>query len=126
MTEKRIIPHEGQLARVGIRGVPALFVDAGEKAWWRFVEFFTANIRNKNTREAYARAVLRFSAWCTEKKIELHQVNPFLIAAYIEELGTVLARPSVKQHLAAIRMLFDFLVVGQIVSMNPAASVRGP
>jgi integrase/recombinase XerD len=126
MPEKRIIPSGSQLARVGIRGVPALFLDAGEKAWWRFVEFFTANIRNKNTREAYARAVLRFSAWCTEKKIELHQVNPFLIAAYIEELGTVLARPSVKQHLAAIRMLFDFLVVGQIVPMNPAASVRGP
>jgi integrase/recombinase XerD len=126
MAEFRIIPQTSQLARVGIRGVPALFLDAGEKAWWRFVEFFTANIRNKNTREAYARAALRFSAWCTEKKIELHQVNPFLIAAYIEELGTVLARPSVKQHLAAIRMLFDFLVVGQIVPMNPAASVRGP
>ena len=70
--------------------------------------------------------MLRFSAWCTEKKIDLHQINPFLIAAYIEELGTVLSPPSVKQHLAAIRMLFDFLVIGQIVPMNPASSVRGP
>ena len=78
MTDKYIIPHSGQLARGGIKGVPALFLDAGEKAWWRFVEFFTANIRNKNTREAYGRAVLRFSDWCSEKKIELHQVNPFL------------------------------------------------
>jgi len=34
--------------------------------------------------------------------------------------------PSVKQHLAAIRMLFDYLVVGQVLPMNPAASVRGP
>lgn len=126
MTEKHIIPHASQLARAGIRSVPVLFLDAGEKAWWRFVEFFTANIRNKNTREAYGRAVLRFSGWCTEKKIELHQVNPFLIAAYIEELGTVLSPPSVKQHLAAVRMLFDYLVTGQIVPMNPASSVRGP
>src|SRR6266513_2517893 len=106
--------------------MPALFLDAGEKAWWRFIEFFTANIRNKNTREAYGRAVVRFCDWCTGKKLTLQQLSPFLIAAYIEELGTTLARPSVKQHLAAIRMLFDFLVVGQIVPMNPASSVRGP
>jgi len=37
-----------------------------------------------------------------------------------------MAAPTVKQHLAAIRMLFDFLVTGQIIPMNPAASVRGP
>jgi site-specific recombinase XerD len=126
MTEEPIIPQARQLASVGIHGVPALFVDAGEKAWWRFVEFFTANIRNKNTREAYGRAVVRFSFWCADKKIDLHQLNPFLVAAYIEDLGLVLSRPSVKQHLAAIRMLFDFLVIGQIVPMNPASSVRGP
>jgi len=36
--------------------VPALIVDAGEPAAWRYVEFFTANIRNPNTRRAYARA----------------------------------------------------------------------
>ena len=34
--------------------------------------------------------------------------------------------PTVKQHLAAIRMLFDWLVTAQVVPMNPAASVRGP
>lgn len=45
-----------------------------------------------------------------------------VVAAYIE---THPAAPTVKQHLAAIRMLFDFLVTGQIVPMNPAASVRG-
>ena len=37
-----------------------------------------------------------------------------------------MAAPTVKQHLAAIRMLFDFLVTGQVIPMNPAASVRGP
>ena len=47
-----------------------------------------------------------------------------MIAAYIENHPG--AAPTVKQHLAAIRMLFDFLVIGQIVPMNPAASVRGP
>src|SRR5271170_7195187 len=35
-------------------------------------------------------------------------------------------KPTVKQHLAAIKMLFDGLVVGQVVAINPAHSVRGP
>ncbi len=48
------------------------------------------------------------------------------IAAYIEQLGTVASKPTVKQHLAAIRMLFDWLVTGQVVPFNPAFSVRGP
>ena len=48
------------------------------------------------------------------------------VAGYIEELGTSHAAPSVKQSLAAIRMLFDWLVVGQVVPGNPASVVRGP
>ena len=47
-----------------------------------------------------------------------------VVAAYIEQHPA--AAPTVKQHLAAIRMLFDFLVIGQIVPTNPASSVRGP
>ena len=47
-------------------------------------------------------------------------------AAYVELLGRELAAPSVKQHLAAIRVLFDWLVTGQVVRLNPAAAVRGP
>lgn len=48
------------------------------------------------------------------------------MAAYIEQMMARLAKPSVKQHLAAIRMLFDWLVVGQVVATNPAAPARGP
>jgi site-specific recombinase XerD len=48
------------------------------------------------------------------------------VAAYIEQLSRTRSAPSVKQHLAAIRMLFDWLVVGQIVPSNPASVVRGP
>jgi site-specific recombinase XerC len=51
--------------------------------------------------------------------------NALLVAAHIEQLGQRLAKPSVKQHLAAIRMLFDWLVVGQLVASNPAAPVYG-
>lgn len=104
--------------------LPALIVDAGERAGKRFVEFFTANIRNPNTRRAYARAVAGFLRWCEERGLSLSSIEPVHVAGYIETLP--LARPSVKQHLAAIRVLFDWLVVGQVVSHNPAASVRGP
>jgi site-specific recombinase XerD len=107
-------------------GVPTLFLDAGEKASWRLVEFLTAHTRNRNTREAYARAILRFSRWCEKKQLPLAAIKPFFVAAYIEQLGFHYSRPTVKQHLAAIRMMFDYLVNGQVVEMNPAAAVRGP
>lgn len=106
--------------------VPSVFTEAGERASYRFVEFFTANIRNKNTRDAYYHAVCRFFGWCEERNKTLFEIDPVLIAAYIEELGGQLAKATVKQHLAAIRMLFDFLVTGQVVPVNPAASVKGP
>jgi site-specific recombinase XerD len=107
--------------------LPALFTptpDAGK----RFVEFFTANIRNPNTRKAYAHAAGCFAHWCeTEARItDLGDIEPVHVAAYVEGLGQRLAAPSVKQHLAAIRMLFDWLVVGQVLATNPASPVRGP
>jgi site-specific recombinase XerC len=44
----------------------------------------------------------------------------------IEQLQAAVSAPSVKQQLAAVRMLFDWLVIGQVVPTNPAAAVRGP
>ena len=107
--------------------VPAVITAAGDKAAWRFVEFFTANIRNPNTRAAYARAVAAFCAWCDQRGYDFVRVTPVAIAAYVEQLlADGLARPTVKQHLAAVRMLFDYMVTGGILPFNPAASVRGP
>ncbi len=107
--------------------VPALFAQPGERASTRFIEFFTANIRNPNTRRAYYRAVVGFSDWCLSHGIaELIDVELVHVAAYVEQLQDSLSAPSVKQHLAAIRMLFDWLVVGQIMATNPASAVRGP
>jgi site-specific recombinase XerD len=106
--------------------LPALFTP-DEKTAERILEFFTAQIRNPNTRKAYARATGEFAAWCSEKGIsELAQVRPVHVAAYIEGLQKKIAAPSVKLKLAAIRVLFDWLVVGQVVPNNPASSVRGP
>lgn len=107
--------------------VPAVVEASGEDAIRRFVEFFTATIRNPNTRAAYARAVCGFLDWCDARGIGcLDQIEPIVVAAWVEELQRTRSAPTVKQHLAAVRMLFDWLVMGHIVRMNPASSVRGP
>src|SRR3954447_3693850 len=106
--------------------VPALIADAGEGAARRFFEFFTANIENPNTRLAYAQAVAQFLRWADDRRLTLRAIEPIAVAAYVQELKARLATPSVKQHLAAIRMLFDWLVTGQVVPTNPAASVKAP
>jgi site-specific recombinase XerD len=106
--------------------VPALIRNAGIHAERRCLEFFTADIRNPSTRRVYARAVSRFCDWCEVRRIALHAVSPFIVATYIEGMTREQSAPTVKQHLAAIRRLFDWLVVGQVLPINPAASVRGP
>lgn len=119
------IPPDRALDRAGLTRLPAAIARAGEKAGWRFVEFFAANIRNRNTRTAYSRAVVQFFHWCESRGIrELDQIRPVTVAAFVERHAG--APPTVKQHLAAIRMLFDWLVTGQIIPTNPASSVRGP
>lgn len=106
--------------------LPALFQNASDDGR-RFWEFFTVNIRNPHTRRAYFNAVSAFAAWCENKRLyHLAAVTPMHVAAYVEQLGRTHSKPTVKQHLAAVRMLFDWLVTGQVVPANPAHAVRGP
>jgi site-specific recombinase XerD len=107
--------------------IPVLITAAGgDQAAWRYVEFFAANINNDHTRRAYARACSRFFAWCEDRGLTLTSIRPFDVAAWVKQLQEKHAAPGVKQQLAAVRMLFDWLVTGQVVPMNPAAAVRGP
>jgi site-specific recombinase XerD len=107
--------------------VPALIADAGNAAGWRYVEFFAANINNEHTRRAYARACGRFFVWCERHNLTLAAIRPFHVSAWVKDLQEAdHSAPGVKQQLAAVRMLFDWLVIGQVVPMNPAAAVRGP
>lgn len=118
-------PMDGQLT-AAVGHLPALVIDAGERAQFRFIEFFTANIRNPNTRAAYFRAVQKFCLWCELRQLALERVTPVHVALYIEELGREISIPSVKQHLSAISRLFDYLVTGHVVAINPALSVTAP
>ena len=107
--------------------VPVLVAVSGERAGLRFLEFFTSNIRNAHTRRAYGQAVGAFLAWCEDAGVaSLAAVQPLHVAAWIELQTRRHSAPTAKQRLAALRQLFDWLVVGQAVPANPAASVRGP
>jgi site-specific recombinase XerD len=107
--------------------LPAPLFAPTPKAAQRFVEFFTAQINNDHTRRSYLNATRRFSQWCAAHGLaQLADVQPFHVAAFVKDLQGQLAPPTVKQHLAALRMLFDWLVTGHVIETNPAHAVRGP
>jgi len=130
MSSKQL-PVATDQATISIGGarkvVPALIAAAGPRARFRFLEFFVTRIRNPNTRRAYGRAVADFLAWCQDNRVpSLAAVQPFHVAAWVELQTREHAAPTAKLRLAALRHLFDWLVTGQVVPANPAASVRGP
>ena len=91
-------------------------------------EFFTREDQPaRHTRKAYLNATRRFAAWCDAHGIrQLADVQPFHVAAFVKELQGEFSPPTVKQSLAALRMLFDWLVTGHVLDVNPAHAVRGP
>jgi site-specific recombinase XerD len=106
---------------------PVPFFTPTPKAAKRVLEFFTGQINNDHTRRAYMNATRRFAAWCANKSIEeLAAVQPVHVAAFLKDLQAEVSPPTVKQHLAALRMLFDWLVTGHVIDVNPAHAVRGP
>lgn len=107
--------------------LPRMIEAAGPAASKRFLEFFAVTIRNKNTRAAYMLACRTFFKWADKHQLgELLDIEPIHIASYIEQMTETYEAPTVKQHLAALRMLFDWLVTGHILHLNPAHAVRGP
>ena len=123
-----ITPYGTPKAPSLIAGIalPSIFAPDAATAS-RTLEFFTAHIRNPHTRRAYAKAARAFATWCEVHGLsQLRDVQPFHVAAYIEELQTHVSAPTIKLQLAALRMLFDWLVIGQAMPANPAGVVRGP
>ena len=107
--------------------LPALVASADERCQRRFLEFFAVTLRNPHTRRAYARAAGEFLGWCDARGVtSIVGVQPLHVATWVEQIGKEVSAPTVKQRLAGVRHLFDWLVTGQVVPVNPAASVRGP
>ena len=115
--------------RVATFLLPALPLVAasGPKAQACFWEYFVAQIRNSHTRRAYGRAVRAFLAWCTPQGVtSVARVKPLHIGVYLESLNGRLSPPTIKLPLAAIRAMFEWLVLGHVIRTNPAANVHGP
>lgn len=107
--------------------LPACIASLDERAGYRFLEFFTARIRNPHTRRSYGRAVGDFLGWLERRGIhDIRQVNSFIVAGWVEEMQREHPAPTVKQRLAAVRMLLDWLATGGVLAFNPATAVRGP
>lgn len=107
--------------------VPAIVADTHAQAAERFLEFFAATIRNPNTRAAYMNAVADFLRFEPVAVLgSLAEVRSIHVAAYIEAAGERFSEQTVKQRLAALRGLFDWLARHGVLETNPAAPVRGP
>lgn len=125
------------LAAFGAHELPPIVQAAGAGAAFAYSEFF-ANISNKNTKEAYERALKRFFGWLEEKApgLRLHQIMPVAIRTYLTELTDrrvekksgqqiVVSSATRKQHHSALNHFFDKCVERQAIALNPAASLRG-
>lgn len=119
-----LLPPSGSVLGVSTDRVPVLVQDSGRDTVRRYLEFFAASIRNPNTRAAYLIAAEKFFAWCEQHGIgPLPTLQRLHVAAYIEHLTQIQSAPTVKQNLAALRMLFGYL---RVPIENPAEGVRGP
>jgi site-specific recombinase XerD len=127
MDSNLVVVENRELATRSGPVVPALVAAAGNDAAMRFLDFFATQIENDNTRAAYVRAAREFLAWCDGQKIGLlTNIQPVHVAAWIKQLKLTHSVPTVKLRLAAIRHLFDWLVMGHVMQTNPALSESGP
>jgi site-specific recombinase XerD len=109
------------------RRPPAAVIAAGETTGADSLEAFAADIPNTHTRRAYIRGARDFMGWRERGGVvAVADVKPSHVANYLAEFGRRRSTPTVRQRLAAIRHLFDWLVARKVISVNPASSVRGP
>ena len=110
------------------RRLPALIDGSGRKTRDRIEHFLRAAIDNDNTRKAYGRSLGSFFAFLEEGgRVRVQDIGPRDVGDYLEAAkANGLSTATLRQHLAAIRMLFDHLVTGGVLEHNPALSVKAP
>jgi site-specific recombinase XerD len=113
-------PTEGQL--------PAILQAAGRNVRDRIEHFLRAAIDNDNKRRAYGRALGSFFVFLEDGGRErVQDIIPLDVRDYLEAAkANGLSTATWKQHMAAVRMLFDHLVTGGVLERNPALSVKAP
>ena len=89
-----------------------------------FLELLGARVRNPNTRSAYRVAWRAFLAFCSVRQLELESVKAYHVGSWLDQHSG--SRSTQRQHLAAVRLLFDSLMMRGVVEYNPAARARPP
>jgi site-specific recombinase XerD len=89
-----------------------------------FLELMGARVRNPNTRSAYRVAWRSFLAFCSARQLELESVKAYHVGSWLDQHPG--SRSTQRQHLAAVRLLFDLLMMRGVVEYNPAARARPP
>jgi site-specific recombinase XerD len=89
-----------------------------------FLELLGARVRNPNTRSAYRVAWRSFLAFCSARQLELEHVKAYHVGAWLDQHPG--GRSTQRQHLAAVRLLFDHLMMRGVVEYNPAARAKPP
>jgi hypothetical protein len=115
-----------QLVGIDTSTLPALVTAAGDDAEIRFLEFFAGQARNPNTRRAYRRAAGEFLSWCQYAGVSsIATLAAAPVATWIEAQTKQadIAAPMVKQQLAAIRHLFDWLLTGGLRDRAPIGTL---
>ncbi len=105
-----------------IRRVHPVIEEAGDQASYRFLEFFAASIRNAGTRTMYLHAVHEFLDWCDTMGFKLQSISSLAVSVYVETLDGY-SPSTIMLRLSALKKLFDYLVTGGVLSVNPAAAV---
>jgi len=104
--------------------LPATSESNRDKTAETFLELLGARVRNPNTRSAYRVAWRAFLTFCSERQLELEAVKAYHVGAWLDRHTG--SRSTQRQHLAAVRLLFDHLIMRGVVEYNPAARAKPP
>ncbi len=126
-----IQPGQNEPAHIkALESAPVLIKEGGGASQYAYSEFMDAELENEHTRKSYRHAIDRFLRHAKMQGVSLQTISPAMVGKYIRELRTTRGKEASKAtrkvHLAAIRQLFDRLVMRHAVVLNPAASVKGP
>ena len=102
--------------------VPKIIEAAGPRAEVQYMTFYLNAQFTTNTKTAYWSANYRFLDWCGSRGLELHGINSDVVLSYFHNQR--FSASALRQHLSAIRKLFDWLADGKTVIGNPTTAIK--
>ena len=124
MTQEDSQPEAGEVLLVPFDLLDGTSEATRAKTAETFLELLGARVRNPNTRSAYRVAWRSFLAFCSARQLELGSVKAYHVGSWLDQHPG--SKSTQRQHLAAVRLLFDHLMMRGVVEYNAAARARPP